>query len=105
MSSKNTYYEKKNLKEHLNILIRAQSLITTSMVIVVVVKLYARIDIFRQVKKKHGHDVLNLVRKYEPLLAKIMKLQADIKFIKTLKKENLVPTFPNVKLATKGGNK
>ena len=34
-----------------------------------------------------------------------MKLQNDIKFIKTCKKEYLVPTFANVKLATRSSNK
>ena len=34
-----------------------------------------------------------------------MKLQADINFIKAYKKEYLVPTFANVKLATRSSNK
>ena len=71
----------------------------------VVINLYARIDIFKQIEKKHGQDVLKVVRKYERLLAKFMKLQADIKFIKTCKKEYLIPTLANVKLATRSGNK
>ena len=53
------------------------------LVILGVIKLYAQIDIFKQIKKKHGRNLLNLVRKYERLLAKFMKLQADITFIKT----------------------
>ena len=74
------------------------------LVILVVIKLYARINIFKKIKKKHKQNVLNVVRKYERLLAKFMKLQANIKFIKTCKKEYLVPKFANVKLATKSGN-
>ena len=31
----------------------------------------------------------------------MLKVQADIKFIKTCKSERLIPTFPNVKLAIK----
>ena len=46
-----------------------------------------------------------MVRENKQLLAKLMKLQADIKFIKTCKKEYLVPTFAYVKLATRHGNK
>ena len=61
--------------------------------------------LFVAIKKKHGQNFLNVVRKYEQLLAKFMKLQADIKFIKTCKKEYLVPTFANVKLATRSGSK
>ena len=34
-----------------------------------------------------------------------MKLQADIKFIKTCKNDYLVPKFANVKLVTKSGIK
>ena len=33
--------------------------------ILVVMKLYAQIHILKQVKKKHGQDVLNVVSKYE----------------------------------------
>ena len=75
------------------------------LVVIVLIKCYARINIFQQIKKKHGQDVLNVVRKYERQLAKFMKLQPDIKFIKTSKNEYLVPTFPNVKLATRSNNK
>ena len=63
------------------------------LVILVVSKLYAWIDILKQIKKKQGQNVLNAVRKYERLLAKLIKLQADIKFIKTCKKKHLVPTL------------
>ena len=51
------------------------------LVILVVIKLYAQIDIFKQIKKKHGQDVLNVVRKYEWLLAKFIKLEADVKVL------------------------
>ena len=51
------------------------------LVILVVIKLYAQIDIFKQINKKHGQDVLNVVRKYEWLLAKFIKLEADVKVL------------------------
>ena len=51
------------------------------LVILVVIKLYAQIDIFKQINKKHGQDVLNAVRKYEWLLAKFIKLEADVKVL------------------------
>ena len=41
-------------------------------------------------------SVLNVVRKLENVKTKIIKLQEDIKFIKTCKRENLIPTFANV---------
>ena len=39
------------------------------------------------------------------MLEKFIKLQSDIKFTETCKKEYLVSTFANVKLANKRGNK
>ena len=75
------------------------------LVILVIIKIYVRIDILRQIKKKHRQDVLNVVRKYEQLLARFIKLQADIKFLKICKREYLVPTFANIKLETRSGNK
>ena len=51
------------------------------LVILVVIKLCAQIDIFKQIKKKHGQDVFNVVRKYEWLLAKFIKLEADVKVL------------------------
>ena len=57
------------------------------LVILVFIKRFTRNDIFKQNKKKHGQNGLNVVRKCERLLAKLMKLQADIKFIKICKEE------------------
>ena len=49
-------------------------------------------------------SVLSIVRKLENVKRKIIKLQEDIKFTKTWKRENLIPTFANLKLAIKTGN-
>ena len=49
-------------------------------------------------------SVLTIVRKLENIKRKMIKLQEDIKFTKTLKREILIPTFANVKLAIKTGN-
>ena len=57
------------------------------LVILVFIKRFTRNDIFKQNKKKHEQNGLNVVRKCERLLAKLMKLQADIKFIKICKEE------------------
>ena len=57
------------------------------LVILVFIKRFTRNDIFKQNKKKHEQNGLNAVRKCERLLAKLMKLQADIKFIKICKEE------------------
>ena len=73
------------------------------LLILFVITLYARTDIFKRIKKKHGQSVLNVVRKLENYKTKIIKLQ-DINFTKMCKRENLIPTFANIKLAIKTGN-
>ena len=57
-------------------------------------KLYTRNDILKLVRKKHGQNILEDVRKYKTVT--IVKVQADIKFIKTCKSERLNPTIANV---------
>ena len=54
--------------------------------------------------KKHGQNVMKIVRTYESLKAKLMKVEADIQFVKSCKKDNIIPTFAKVKLAIKCGN-
>ena len=71
------------------------------LLILFVIKLYARNDILKLVRKKHGQNILKVVRKYEKLQSQLLKVRADIKFIKTCKSERLIPTFANVKLAIK----
>ena len=60
-------------------------------------KLYVRIDIFRQIRKEHGQSILNIVRKYEQLKFKLMKIQTDITFIKTFKVEDLTSALKNTR--------
>ena len=73
------------------------------LVILFIIKLYARNDIFKLARKKHGQNISKVVRKYEKLQSQLLKVQTDIKFIKTCKSERLIPTFANVKLAIKNG--
>ena len=63
------------------------------------IKVYARINIFKVVTRKHGHDIVKIERKLEDLLTKHQKNGLDIKFIITCKRENLTPTFATVNLA------
>ena len=69
------------------------------LVILFVIKLCGWTDIFKRIKKKHGQSVLNVGRKLENVETKIIKLQEDINFIKTCKREHLILTFASVKLA------
>ena len=70
------------------------------LVILFIIKLYARNNTFKYIKKKHGQDV----RSYESLKAKYMKVKADIKFVKSCKKENYIPTFAKVNLVINNGS-
>ena len=45
-----------------------------------------------------GKDMVTIVQSYEQLKAKYMKTVADIKFIKSCKIANIMPTFANVNL-------
>ena len=73
------------------------------LVILYIIKLYAQINIYKHIKKKHGQDVIRNVRLYEKLKTKYMKINADIKYIKSCKKEELTPHFAKVNLALGGG--
>ena len=62
-------------------------------VILFVIKLYARKNVFKYINKKHKQDMIMLVKSYEPLEIKYMIVESGIKFIKSCKKENLMITF------------
>ena len=64
-------------------------------------KLYARNDIFKCMKKKHEQDVITVIRSLEKLQTKYGKVIADINYIKTSKKERLIPTFAKVNISIK----
>ena len=68
------------------------------LVILFVIKLYARINIFRLIRGKHGQEVLKHVRSLEENKSSLMKIESDISFIKACKVEQLIPTFAKVKL-------
>ena len=55
-----------------------------------VIKLYARNNVLKRIKKKHGQDILSHVRLLDNLKTKSMENEADIKFIKLCKQENLI---------------
>ena len=75
------------------------------LVILFVIKLYAWNNTFKLIEKKHGQDIIMIVRSYESLKTKLMKVRADIKFIKSCKNENLIPTFSKVNLAIKSDSR
>ena len=56
------------------------------------------------IRKKHGKDIYDIVRSFETLITKFVKVTLYIKFIKTCKREGLIPTFVNVRLSIKQHN-
>ena len=59
---------------------------------------------FKYINKKHGQNVMKIVRTYESSKIKLMKVEADIQFIISFKKDNLsnfIPTLAKVTLAIK----
>ena len=66
-------------------------------------ELYARNNIFKYIKKKHGHDLIKAARDFEQKKTKLEKLVADIEFIKLWKKEQLNPTFSKVNVSMRNG--
>ena len=69
-----------------------------------VIKLYSRNDIFKHIRKKHGKGIYNIIGSFETLQTKYQKVILNLKFIKTCKKEELFPTFANVRLSVKHGS-
>ena len=56
-------------------------------------------DIFKRIKKKHGQDVNTVIKSLEKLKTKYGEVVADIKYIKTCKKERSIPTFAKVNIS------
>ena len=73
------------------------------LVVLFLIKLYARINIFQLIKKRHGQDIIRKTRKLEDLITKHTKIQFGIKFMKTCKRDELIPTFAKVNVAIKHG--
>jgi hypothetical protein len=66
-----------------------------------ILKLLARTNLFTNIREKHGLSTLHAVRNYERLLKREAKIQLDLKFLLTCKKEGLSPTFARPKLSIK----
>ena len=71
------------------------------LIILFIIKLYAWTDIFKRIKKKHGQDVITVIRSLEKLQNKYGKVVADMKYIKTCKEERLISTSTKVNISIK----
>ena len=62
-------------------------------VILFLLKVYARINIFKQIEKKYGQNEAKLARVMQKQLSRITKIQCDIKYLLSYKQNNLTPLF------------
>ena len=74
-----------------------------------VIKLYSHTNIFKvenenNIKKKYREDNYTLSRSFENIKTKYEITILDIKFFKQCKQEQLIATFANVRLSSKGAN-
>ena len=74
------------------------------LVILIIIKIFAQINIFKHIGEKNGQYILRNVRSLEHIKKKYSKVNQDIRFIKTCRRENLIPTFAKVKIAFKINN-
>ena len=70
-----------------------------------VIKLCARINIFRNIREKHGKEVIKHIRSLKDNKSRLMKIEADISFNKACKAKQLIPMFAKVKLSIKSVNR
>ena len=68
-----------------------------------IIKFYAGNNIFKHIKKKHGHDLIKVVRDFKQKKKKFEKSVAEIAFTKLCKKEQLIPTFAKVNVSIRNG--
>ena len=74
------------------------------LILLFIIKLYAHINVFKFIKKRDGQNVIKAACNFEKVKTKWMKVDQDIKFIKSCKKEHLVPTFAKINLYIKSGS-
>ena len=71
------------------------------LVILYMIKLYARINIYKHIKGKYGQRILKDARLLETIRSKLTKVKYDIEFLNTCKRNRLCPTFARPKFAIK----
>ena len=69
------------------------------LVVLLIIRLYARFNVFTYITVKYGHTKVKLTRFAEKYRLKLAKIKLYIKFLITCKRENLIPLFAKPKLA------
>ena len=71
------------------------------LVILFLVRLFARINIFKLIEEKYGCIGIEAARSIEIYRTKLSKIKCGIDFLLTCKRNNLIPTFTRTKSAIK----
>ena len=71
------------------------------LVILFILKLYARVNIFKYIKEKYGRDNTNIARTIEKQRVKLAKVNCDIKSLIYCKKNNLTSISQDLNLLLK----
>ena len=74
------------------------------LVILFIINLYAQNNVSKHIKKKHWQEIIRIFRSLENLKTKYVKVVTYIKFIRSCKNKNIIPTFAKVNLPLKHGN-
>ena len=69
------------------------------LVILSLLRLYARINIFRHIEEKYGQNEIKLARAIPKQLSGITKIEYDIKYLLFVKRNNLTPLFARPKFS------
>ena len=67
------------------------------LVILFLLRLYARINIFRQIEEKYGQKEIKLARVIQKQLSRIAKIECGRKYLLFCKRNNLTPLFARPK--------
>ena len=71
--------------------------------ILFIINFYAGNNIFKHIKKTHGHHLIKVAWDFKQKKAKFEESVREIAFIKLCKKEQLIPAFAKVSLALLNG--
>ena len=71
----------------------------TLLLVIFIIKILAQPGLFKYIKEKYGHNVMQQCRSYERLCTRKQKLVSDLEFLVKCKREGLIPVFARPKLS------
>ena len=69
------------------------------LLVIFIIKILAQPGLFKYIKEKYGHNVMQQCRSYERLCTRKQKLVCDLEFLLKCKREGLIPIFARPKLS------